>query len=53
MVCGRSKTQIYLTLILKTNPYDISVPCIKIARSAVLFEIYTMALNWDKYDIEV
>ena len=35
------------------NPFDISKPCINIAKSEVLFEKYRMALNWDKYDIEV
>ena len=35
------------------NPFDISVPCIKIASSELLFEQYRMALNWYKYDIEV
>ena len=37
----------------KMNPFDIGVPCINIARSEVLFEQYRMALNRDKYDIEV
>ena len=35
------------------NPFDIRVPCIKIANSELLFEKYRMALNLDKYDIEV
>ena len=35
------------------NPFDIGVPCIKIAVSEKVFEHYRMALNWDKYDIEV
>ena len=35
------------------NPFYISKTCIKIANSEVLFEKYRMALNWDKYDIEV
>ena len=35
------------------NPFDISEPCIKIARSEVLLEQYIMAINQDKYDIEV
>ena len=35
------------------NPSDIHVPCIKITNSEVLFEIYRMAPNRDKYDIEV
>ena len=37
----------------KMNPFDIRVPCIKIANSELLFEQYRMALNRDKYDIEV
>ena len=35
------------------NPFDISKPCIKIAKSGLLFEKYRMSLNRDKYDIEV
>ena len=35
------------------NSFDISKPRIKIANSEVFFEIYIMALNLDKYDIEV
>ena len=35
------------------NPFDIRVPCIKISKIGLLFEQYRMALNWDKYDIEV
>ena len=35
------------------NPFDISKPCIKIAKSEVLFEKYRMALNREKYEIEV
>ena len=35
------------------NPFDIRVPCIKIANSELLFEKCRMALNLDKYDIEV
>ena len=38
---------------LKINPFDIRVPCINIAKSALLFKQYRMALNQDKYDIEV
>ena len=33
--------------------FDIGVPCIKIADSELLFEQYIMALNQDRYDIEV
>ena len=35
------------------NPFDNSKPCIKIKKSEVLFEKYRMALNQDKYYIEV
>ena len=35
------------------NPFDIRIPCINIAESELLFEQYRMALNQDKYDIEV
>ena len=35
------------------NPFDIRVPFILIAKRELLFEIYIMALNQDKYDIEV
>ena len=35
------------------NPFDIGVPCIKITNSELLFDHYRMALNRDKYDIEV
>ena len=35
------------------NPFYIGIPCIKTARSEVLFEQYIMALNREKYDIEV
>ena len=34
-------------------PFDISKPCIHIAKSEFLFERYIMDLNWYKYDIEV
>ena len=34
------------------NPFDIS-NCINIAKSYLFFEQYIMALNQDKYDIEV
>ena len=47
-----SKTNVY-DLILKKNLFDIGLPCIKIARNELFFEIYIMALNHDKYDIEV
>ena len=35
------------------HQFDIRVPCIKIARSELLFKQYKMSLNWEKYDIEV
>ena len=35
------------------NPFHICVPYIKISKSELLFEQYRMALNRDKYDIEV
>ena len=35
------------------NPFDIGKPCIKIAKSELLFEQYIMNINRDKYDIEV
>ena len=35
------------------NPFDIQVPCIKIAKSELLFEQYIIAISWGKYDIKV
>ena len=35
------------------NTFDIGVPCIKITNSELLFEQYIIAINQDKYDIEV
>ena len=35
------------------NQFFIRVPCINIENSEVLFEQYRMALNREKYDIEV
>ena len=35
------------------NPFDISVICINIAKSELLFEKYRMDLNQEKYDIDV
>ena len=35
------------------NPFGTHEPCIKIAKSEVLFEQYIMALNRETYDIEV
>ena len=48
-----SKTNVYDLNIKKKNPFDIGKPCIKISKSELSFEQYRMALNWDKYDIEV
>ena len=48
-----SNTNVYDHHLKNMDPFYISKPCIKIAKSEVLFEIYMMALNWDKYDIEV
>ena len=52
MVCRSGERQIYLTFI-KKNPFGIHEPCIKIANNQLIFEQYRMALNWEKYDIEV
>ena len=35
------------------NPFGIHKPRIKISKNQLIFEQYIMALNWDKYDIEV
>ena len=35
------------------NPFDIRVPRIMIAKRELLFEQYIMALNPEKYDIEI
>ena len=48
-----SKRNLFDLHLKKMNPFDIRVPCIKIANSELLFEKYRMALNLDKYDIEV
>ena len=37
----------------KKNPFDIRVPCINNKESEMFFEQYRMALNWNKFDIEV
>ena len=47
------KTNVYDLHLKKTNSFYVGKPCINIAKSEVLFEIYIMALNWDKSDIEV
>ena len=46
-----SKT--YFFILKKKNPFDIIKPCIKIAKSELLFEQYRMAINQDKYYTEV
>ena len=48
-----SKTNVFDLQLKKTNPFDIHVPCINIAKSELLFEHYKMALNQEKNDIEV
>ena len=48
-----SNTNVYDLHLKKMNPFDIGKPCIKIARSEMLFEQYIMALNRGNYDIEV
>ena len=48
-----SKKNVYDLHQKKTNPFDICVPCINIAKSEVLFEQYIMALNQEKDDTEV
>ena len=48
-----SKRNVFYFHLNKINPFDIPVPCIKITRSELLFEQFRMALNQDKYDIEV
>ena len=52
MVCESWVRQMYMTLILKMNPFDIGKPWTKITRSEVTFEQYKMALNLYKYYIE-
>ena len=47
------KTDLYDLYLKKMNTFDISKTCIKIANIEVLFEKYRMALNWDKYYIEL
>ena len=52
-LCKASKTNVYDLHLKKMNTTDISKYCIKISKSEVLSEKYIMALNPDKYDIEV
>ena len=40
-----SKTNLFDLYLLKSNQFDISKPCIKIAKSELLFEPYRMALD--------
>ena len=47
-----NKNNIYHIHIRENNPIGIDQPCIKIANSEVLFEIYIMALMRDKYAID-
>ena len=47
------KTNVYDLHINQMNSFDIGKPCIKIAKSEVLFEQYRIALNRDKYDIDL
>ena len=46
------KINVFNLHLLKSNPFDIRVPCIKIVNIEMLFEQNIMALNWGKYDIE-
>ena len=48
-----SKRNLFDLNLKKINPFDIGEPCIHIAKSELLFQQYIIALNWDKYDIEV
>ena len=48
-----SKGNVFELNLKKLNPFDIGKPCIKIGKGELLFEQYRMALNQDKYDIEV
>ena len=48
-----SKTNLYDLHLKKMNSFDISETCINIGNSEALFEKYRMAINWDKYDIDI
>ena len=48
-----SKRNIFDLHLNNNNLFDFRVPCIKIAKSELLFGQYIMALNRGKYDIEV
>ena len=48
-----NKSNVYDIHIRKINPIGLDKPCIKIAKSEILFEKYIMALKWDKDAIEI
>ena len=48
-----NKNNVYHIHIRKNNPIVIDQPCINIANSEVLFEIYRMVLKRDKDTIEI
>ena len=48
-----SKKTLFDLHLKKMKPFGIHEPCIKIANNELLFEKYRMALNRDKYEIEV
>ena len=48
-----SKTNLNNRHLKTMNPFGIHEPCIKIEKNELLFEQYRMALNQEKYDIEV
>ena len=48
-----SKTNVYELHLKKILAFEIGKPCIKIARSEVLFEQYRMDIKRDKCEIEV
>ena len=47
-----NKKNVYDKHLRKINPIGINIPCIKIAKSELLFEKYRMALKRDKDAIE-
>ena len=48
-----SKINIFDIHLMIINQFGIHEPCIRIAKNQLIFEQYTMALNWEKYDIEI
>ena len=48
-----NKNNVYHIHLRENGPIGINEPCIKIANSEVLFEIYKMALKQDKKSIEI